>query len=328
MDGFGGPETLTLRTLPLPEIGPDQLLVRVESAGVGKWDAFERAGMFAQLYGGEPQFPYVLGSEGAGTVVAVGEHVTRFHAGDPVYGLIGARIPKDGFYAEYAAIDGVQAWPIPTQLTPKQAGALPIDAGTALRGLRDILGLKQGETLLIFGASGGIGHMALQLALRLGARVLAVASGEDGVALAQRLGADAVVEGHTRDVRVAASEFAPHGLDTALVTAGGDAAERALGAMRNGGRVAYPNGVPKPTVRADVSVTSYNAMYDAELMEHLNRLIETGPFEVHLARTFPLSRAVEAHHALNTHNLGRLALQPIGEARSQAVRSGPLAAGT
>ena len=67
----------------------------------------------------------------------------------------------------------MQAWPIPPQLTPKQAGALPIDAGTALRGLRDILGLKQGETLLIFGASGGIGHMALQLARRLGARVLA-----------------------------------------------------------------------------------------------------------------------------------------------------------
>src|SRR5712691_1165194 len=88
MDRFGGPETLTLRTLALPEIGPDQILVRVESAGVGKWDAFERAGMFAQAYGGEPQFPYVLGSEGAGRVVAVGEDVTRFHVGDPVYGLI------------------------------------------------------------------------------------------------------------------------------------------------------------------------------------------------------------------------------------------------
>jgi NADPH:quinone reductase len=93
--------------------------------------------------------------------------------------------------------------------------------------------------------------------------------------------------------------------------------------MRNDGRVAYPNGVPKPNVRADVTVTSYNAMYDAELMDHLNRMIETGPFEVHVARTFALSRAVEAHHALNTHNVGRLALQPIGEARSEAVSSGP-----
>jgi NADPH2:quinone reductase len=153
-----------------------------------------------------------------------------------------ARSPaqKDGFYAEFAAVDAVQAWPIPTQLTPTQAGALPIDAGTALRGLKDILGLEQGETLPIFGAGGGIGHLALQLAQRLGARVLAVASSEDGVALAQRLGADAIVEGHTRDVRAAASEFAPHGLDTALVTAGGGAAEHAHGAMRTGGRVAYP----------------------------------------------------------------------------------------
>jgi len=311
LDRFGGLETLTLRTLPVPEVKPDHVLVRVESAGVGAWDVFEREGLFAAMYGGEPTFPYVLGSEGAGTIVAVGEKVSRFQEGDQVYGLITTRNPKGGFYAEYAAVHAEHAWPLPGKLTTVQAGAMPIDAGTALRGLRDILGLKRGEALLIFGASGGIGHMAVQLAQRMGVRVLAVASGDDGVALAQRLGADTVVEGHTGDVVGAARAFVPDGLDAALVTAGGAAAERALGAVRHGGRVAYPNGVqPVPKAPPGVPVTSYNAMYDPELMEALHRLIEAGPFEVHVARTFALHQAAEAHRALDTHYLGRLALRP------------------
>jgi NADPH:quinone reductase-like Zn-dependent oxidoreductase len=138
-----------------------------------------------------------------------------------------------------------------------------------------------------------------------------VASGEDGVALARRLGADVVVEGHAGDVAAAARDFAPGGLDAALLTAGGEAAERALAALRAGGRAAYPNGVD-PINRAPhgVRVQSYNADYDAKLMDSLNRLIATGPFEVCVARTFPLSRVAEAHLALMTHYVGRLALRP------------------
>jgi len=310
IDRFGGLETLTLRMLPVPEVGPDQVLVGVESAGVGRWDVFEREGMFAEMFGIEPKFPYVLGSEGAGTVVAVGEKVSRFQEGDRVYGLILLRSLKGGFYAEYAAVDVEQAWPIPSKLTIVQAGAMPVDAGTALRGLRDILGLKQGEALMIFGASGGIGHLAVQLAKRMGARVLAVASGNDGVVLAHRLGADAVVEGHTSDVAAAVRAFAPDGADAALLTAGGEAAERALAAVHDGGRAAYPNGVrPEPKARPGVQVKTYNAMYDAELMESLNRLIDAGPFEVHVARTFSLEQAAEAQRALDTHFVGRLALR-------------------
>jgi NADPH2:quinone reductase len=311
IDRFGGLETLTLQVLPVPKVGPDQVLLRVESAGVGKWDIFEREGMFAEMYGSEPSFPYVLGSEGAGTVAAVGESISRFQEGDQVYGLITTRAPKGGFYAEYAAVDAKQVWPIPGNLTIVQAGAMPIGAGTVLRGLRDTLGLKQGEALMIFGASGGVGHMAVQLAKRMGARVLAVASGDDGVELAQRLCADAVVEGHTGDVVAAARVFAPDGLDAALVTAGGEATERALAAVRNGGCVAYPNGVqPEPKAQPGVHVKGYNAMYGPELMNNLNRLIDAGQFEVHVARTFSLNQAAEAHRALDTHFLGRLALRP------------------
>ena len=111
--------------------------------------------------GGTPHFPYVLGSEGAGRIVAIGEKVRRFYEGDYVYGFVDARNPKGGFYAEYTAVNEDQVWPVPVKLTTERAGALPIDGGTALRGLRDVLALKRGETLMVFGASGGMGHLAL-----------------------------------------------------------------------------------------------------------------------------------------------------------------------
>ena len=237
IDRFGGIETITLRTLPVPEVGPDEVLIRVESAGVAVWDVFEREGGFAQMFGIEPKFPYVLGSDGAGTVAAVCEQVSRFKEGDRVYAATLTN-PKGGFYAEFTAVKADNVSHVPDKLTTEQAGVMPSDAMTALRGLDDMLDLKQGEALMIFGASGGIGHLAVQLAKRMGARVLAMASGDDGVALATRLGADAVVNGRKDDVAAAAREFAPDGLDAALVTAGGETAERALAAVRDGGRVA------------------------------------------------------------------------------------------
>jgi NADPH:quinone reductase len=120
---------------------------------------------------------------------------------------------------------------------------------TALRGLDNTLGVKEGESVMVFGASGGIGHMAVQLAKRMGARVFAVTSGDDGVALCKGLGADAVVDGRSGDVLAAARAFAPEGIDAALFTAGGEVADRAAQAMREGGRIAYPSCVhPKPKV--------------------------------------------------------------------------------
>lgn len=310
LDRFGDIETLTVKTLPVPQVGPDEILIRVELAGVGQWDPFEREGGFAEMLGIKPKFPYVLGSDGAGTVVAVGERVNRFKAGDRVYAMSLAN-PKGGFYAEYATAKADYASLIPDNLSTEQAGAMPVDAITGLRGLDDTLGLKPGESVMIFGASGGIGHMAVQLAKRMGARVFAVASGEDGVALARRLGADAVVDGHKDDVAAAAREFAPEGIDAALITAGGEAVQNALTAMREGGRVAYPNGVePEPQAPSGVTIRSYDGMPDPQILEKLNRLIAAGPFEVHIARTFPLEQAADAHRALECHYLGKLSLRP------------------
>lgn len=310
IDRFGGVETITLQTLPVPEVGPDEVLIQVESAGVAVWDVFEREGGFAKMFGIEPKFPYVLGSDGAGTIAAVGNEVSRFKVGERVYAAALIN-PKGGFYAEYAAVKADNVSHIPSKLTTEQAGVMASDALTALRGLDEELGLRQGETLMVFGASGGIGHLAVQLAKRMGARVLAIASGDDGVALAHRLGADVIVEGHTGDVAAAAREFAPNGLDAALVTAGGEAADRALRAVREGGRVVHPNGVmPEPKAPSGVRLSTYDVAPGHEAIEKLNRLIEAGPFEVHVARTFPLGKAAEAQRALDEHYLGKIALRP------------------
>jgi len=248
-------------------------------------------------------------------VAAVGDRVKGLKPGDRVYAF-GFLNPKGGFYAEYAAVKADDVSRIPDELTTQQAGAMPVDAMTALRGLDDTLALKPGESVMIFGASGGIGHLAVQLAKRMGARVFAVASGSDGVALVNRLGADAVVDGHKDDIAAAARQFAPDGLEAALITAGGPAADKALTAMRAGGRVAYPNGVePRPEAPFGIDAKSYDGMPDPQAIEKLNSLIEssgppgTRPFEVHVARSFPLAQAAEAHRALDEHYLGKLVLQ-------------------
>ena len=309
LDNFGGPETLQIHNLPIPQIEAQEVLIRVQAAGVGAWDPFEREGRFVEITGIKPKFPYVLGTDGAGTIAAVGKDVTRFKEGDRVYAAELAN-PKGGFYAQYAAVKADHASLIPGQLTIEQAAVLPTDAVTALTGLEKVLGLKSGESLMVFGASGGIGHLALQLAKRLGAKVFAIASGDDGVQFAKKLGADRAVDGRGDDVLNAAKEFAPEGIDAALVTAGGDKTVEALLAIRQGGRIAYPHGVmPEPAAPEGVTSEAYDGESSPSLIDRLNALIESGPFEVQVDKTFPLEEAGNAHKALGEHHLGKIALR-------------------
>jgi len=309
LDAFGGPETLKMQTVTTPEPGADEILIHVESAGVGAWDPFEREGGFVELLGSKPKFPYVLGTDGAGTVAAVGAKVKGFKEGDRVYAAELGN-PKGGFYAEYAVVKAGNASLIPSGLNMEQAAVLASDGLTALTGLEEVLGLQPDESVMIFGASGGLGHFAVQLAKRLGARVFAVASGKDGASFVKRLGADAAVDGRSDEVLEVAREFATNGIDAALVTAGGEATDRALSAMRKGGRVAYPNGVmPEPKAPAGVSVEAYDGEGGRELMDRLNELIEADPFEVHVHRVFPLTQAAAAQAALEEHHLGKIALR-------------------
>jgi NADPH:quinone reductase-like Zn-dependent oxidoreductase len=150
-----------------------------------------RAGWYPD---GPPDFPLVLGTDGSGKVVALGSHVRRFKLGEAVYAYSFAN-PKGGFYAEYVAVTAERVAPIPKGLSMREAGAIPTTGLTALQGIDDALKVKRGEAVAIVGASGGVGTLAVQFAKLCEARVLGVASGEDGVRLVRRLGADAAVDG-------------------------------------------------------------------------------------------------------------------------------------
>ena len=259
IDEFGGIEKMKPRELPVPDVATDEVLVRVDTAGVGVWDPFEREGGFAKEFHMQAHFPHVLGSDGAGTIEEVGAEVHDLKRGDRVYG-INFMNPKGGFYAEYTTIKANNVALIPQALSTREAGVLAVDGVTALNGLDKTLQLKAGESILILGASGGVGHLAVQLAKRMKARVLAVASGRDGVEFVKELGADKIIDGHREDILKAAREFAPKGLDAVLLTAGGKAAEQAIAALRKGRperltQMAWRTFLGRPTARRSRATT-------------------------------------------------------------------------
>lgn len=306
---FGGIGELELKILPIPKVGPDEVFIRVHTAGVGPWDPKEREGYFAKMRGDKnPDFPKILGKDASGTILGVGGDVTNFKEGDKVY-VNGSPLTDANLYAEYATAKAEHVVQIPENLSMEEAGALPVAAITALTGLDETLNLKAGEKLLIFGASGGLGHLALQLAKRMEASVFAVASGKDGAKLAKELGADVAINGRNENIIEAAKEFAPQGLDAAFLTAGGAAAEQSLQTLREGGRVAYPNGVAEPEERGNLDMQAYNMKSSAEIYDKLNRLIEKEPFTVHIGQMFDLEQAKEAHQKLEEHYLGKLAFK-------------------
>jgi len=303
IDRYGGPEVLQLHDLPVPRPGSKKVLIRLEAAGIGVWDADIRSGEFEF---GKSGFPKVLGNDGSGTVMAVGKGVDRAKVGDRVY----AYSWEGGFYAQYVVVRQDDTAPAPANLPTEEAGALGADGVTALIGLEDKLKLREGETLLIFGASGGIGHLAVQLAKRMGAQVFAVASGEDGVKLVKSLGADVAINGRQDDVGSAVQEFAPDGLDAALVLANGKTLQQALAGMKKGARLAYPNGVePEPKAKPGIKVMAYDGVPKPEVFDRLNAWIAAGPFHVELGHTYELEDAARAHRDLSRHHLGKLALR-------------------
>jgi NADPH:quinone reductase-like Zn-dependent oxidoreductase len=309
IDHFGGVEALTLRDMSVPQIKDHEILMRVHVAGVGTWDPFEREGGYANAVPNSVRFPYVLGSEGAGIVQRIGSRVKSVAVGDRVYAASFLN-PKGGFYAEYVALDADLVSHSPDHLTMEQAGVFSGAGITALRGLDDVLKLRAGETVLIFGAGGGIGHMAVQIAKHMGAHVFAVASGQDGVALAQQLGADHVVDGRTTDVLSEMKAFSPHGLDAALLTAGGERAEKTIAGIHSGGRVAFPNGVdPVPAEYPERHMLPYNGEPDGEIMRSFDKIVKAGLLTAHVAGVFPLEHAQEAHRSLTQHYVGKLALR-------------------
>ena len=200
---------------------------------------------------------------------------------------------------------------MPRRLDLLHAGAATTTGLTALQGIDDALRVRRGETVLIFGASGAVGTLAVQFANRCGARVVATATGRAAMALVRRLGADAVIDTRKQDAVATLRKLAPGGIDAALGLADGDTLERCLDCVRSGGRIAYPNGVePEPRRRKGIRVLAYDGVPGPRQFARLARAVTAARLRVPIAAIYPLAQAAKAHARLaRGHILGRIVLR-------------------
>jgi NADPH:quinone reductase-like Zn-dependent oxidoreductase len=302
IDAFGGPEKLVVRDLRVPPVEAHEVLVRVDTAGVGVWDAKVRRGEWAD---GRERFPLVLGADGSGTIVALGDDVRGLQLGDAVYGYAYGDT-KGGFYAEYVVLNAEHVAPMPSSLDYREAGGIGVTALTALAGIDDALSVRDGQTILVHGATGGVGTMAVQFAKRRGARVLATTNGGEGRELLRGLGVDEAIDTHHDDVLAVARRLVPQGVDALLALTGGPVLERCIAAVREGGRIAYPNGVPVPD---GLTAIPFDGVPNPAAFARLNALIDERPFEVPIAAIYSLDDAAEAHRRLERgHVRGKIVL--------------------
>jgi NADPH:quinone reductase-like Zn-dependent oxidoreductase len=307
IDRFGGPAVLKPHTLPVPKPGPSEILVKLHTSGIGVWDAAIRDGSWKRP--GRASFPLVPGVDGAGRVVAVGARVTRFHVGDLVYAYEFGN-PKGGFYAEYVAVHQNSAGHVPFSMNLRSAGAAAATGLTAMQGVR-ALSLRRGQTVLVFGASGAVGTLAVQFARARGARVIATASGRAAQQLVRRLGAEGVFDARATHGIDRLRALAPDGVDAVLALAGGDALDACLKLVRDRGRVIYPNGIePSPRPRKRLRVSAFDAKASAKEFSELRQWIKSARFRVPIAARFPLARADAAHKRLEAGRVvGRIVLE-------------------
>jgi NADPH:quinone reductase-like Zn-dependent oxidoreductase len=307
IDRFGPPSAHTLHEVPVPKPGPGEVLIAVATAGVGSWDASIRDGSWRKP--GRARFPLVPGVDGSGVVVATGARVRRLHRGDRVFAYeFGNR--QGGFYAEFAAARAEHVSRVPKGLDLRAAGAVATTGLTALQGI-DALALRPRETVLIFGASGAVGTMAVQFVAQRGADVIATASGAAAARLVRRLGARRVIDARRPDAIEQLRTLAPDGLDAVLALAGGKELERCLDFVRAKGRVAHPNGIePAPKNRRTFRVRAYDAVASPAAFEKLNRHLAHRRIRVPIAASYPLGKAAQAHRRLDReHVTGRMVLQ-------------------
>ena len=300
IEEFGGSDKLQLVDLPTPEPGAEEVLIRVRAAGVGPWDVMSRQGVF-----GDREFPFVPGFEPAGVVEAVGGDVENFSEGDEVFAY---RFPGGG-YAEYVtASQGITAHK-PGSLSFEETAGVPVAGTTAHQGLVDELGVQEGETVLITGASGGVGTMAVQIAANaLGARVIGTASTRNHEYL-RGLGAEDAID-YNGDWVATVREIAPDGVDAVLECAGGETLSRSFDTVKDGGRVAYIVPVEEePEPPRGISVHFFSAQPDGGRLSTLAGMFDAGQLRMNLQEVVPLEEAARAHEIVEEgHTRGKVVL--------------------
>jgi NADPH:quinone reductase-like Zn-dependent oxidoreductase len=199
----------------------------------------------------------------------------------------------------------------PRALDARHAGAAAVTALAALQGIDDHLRVRRGQTVLVFGASGAVGTLAVQFARQRGARVLATATGRKARAVVESLGATGIVDARRPDLAEQLRTLAPEGLNAVLALAGGEALERSLHAVVRGGRVAYPNGAePEPRGRRTFRRIGYDAETGARAWSRLERASAAARLRVILDSIYSLARAADAHARVEKgHVVGRVAIR-------------------
>ena len=317
--GKGGADALEVQPVPVPELRPGHVLIRVRAAGVNRPDILQREGRYPP----PPGASTILGLEVAGEVAAVGEDVARWREGDKVTALL-----PGGGYAEYALVDARHVLPVPATLDFAQAAALPETVFTVWANVFEHGQLRAGETLLVHGANSGIGVTAIQMARAAGARAFATARGAEKVAKARELGADLAVDAAAGDW--AAAVKAAGGADVVLDMMGAAYFKQNVDVLSPGGRlvviafltgaVAELNLMALMLKRLTVTGSTLRAR-DAEEKARLARAIEervwpwiaSGAVRVPVDRVFPLERAGEAHTCLEQGaQFGKVVLEVPG----------------
>lgn len=282
MTEFGGPDVVRLADVSPPVAGAGQVLIRVAAAGVNPVDWKIRDGYMKDLM--PFSFPTILGNEVAGTVEALGEGVSGFAVGDAVHAAVGII----GGFADLVAVDATRVALKPSNIGMDAAAALPVAAATAMTAL-DAGGVGKGSRVLIHAASGGVGHIALQLARARGAEVTALASA-DNLAFVRELGADEAVD-RTSDYEQHIGDF-----DMVLDAFGPAAQARSWSLLRKGGILVSLVAPPDQEVAAKHGVRAmmaYGAPSGATLAA-VDELVQAGTVKIVVARTYPVEQAVAA----------------------------------
>lgn len=296
--GFGGRDQLELMDLPVPEQGPNEVLIQVRAAGVGPWDVKTREGMF-----GQRSFPHVLGMEASGVVEKVGEDVADLRERDDIF------VYSGGCYAEYVAAPAEKVARKPTSLSFEEAAGVPVAGATAYQGLVEEIGLKEGETVLISGASGGVGTMAVQIAASLGARVLGAASPRNHEYL-RSLGAAEAID-YNDDWVAAVRTIAPAGVDAVFDCVGGETFPRSFEAVRDGGRVvtivAFDGDMQS---ERGIRSHAFSAKAERRRLQSLSEMFDSGELRVRIEEVMSLEEAAKAHERVETgHTRGKIVLK-------------------
>ena len=301
---WGGRDALELLDVEPPPVAPDGVLLRVRAAGVNPVDYKVREGKLAGAF--PYHFPVILGWDAAGVVEEVGPAVTWFKPVDRAYGYCRRHELEYGTYAEFVTVPEGYLAHMPEGLSFEEAAALPLAALTAHQSL-ERLGVRAGEVLFLTGGAGGVGHVAVQLARARGAKVVATGSPPSHDFL-RELGAEPV----DYDAPDVPAQVRSHnhggGADAAFDLFGGAGLEQAFDSLRPGGRlvsIAQPPGERKHVDTGYVFVRPSG--YD--LGEHITPLVHEDALRPHIAETFPLERAADAHERLETgHVHGKLVL--------------------